>query len=52
MMSRLSAALEGERKSLLAYIVAGDPDREATLELMHDLAVSYTHLTLPTKRIV
>ena len=40
MMSRLSAALEGERKSLLAYIVAGDPDREATLELMHDLVES------------
>lgn len=36
-MSRLSDTLEGERKSLLAYIVAGDPNRVATLELMHDM---------------
>ena len=39
-MSRLSEALAGEKKKLLAYIVAGDPNRDATLHLMHDMVSS------------
>ena len=58
---------KASKKALVAYLVAGDPDLDSTLELMHGFvsagvdileigvpftAVSYTHLTLPTKRIV
>ena len=52
-MNRLTNTLEElknkSKKALVAYLVAGDPDIETTLELMTVLAVSYTHLTLPTK---
>ena len=38
----------------LVHAIGGEPrDREELLELLRDAqAVSYTHLTLPTKRIV
>ena len=63
-MSRLSQVFadlqSGKRKALIPYVVAGDPSPEGTVSLLHSLvdagadivAVSYTHLTLPTKRIV
>ena len=86
-MSRLSRTLSKlksqKKKSLVTFLVAGDPSLEQTLDLMITMAksgsdvielgvpvshpeaegpiikkahgrapVSYTHLTLPTKRIV
>ena len=52
-MSRLGPlfnALRAEnRRAVIPYLVAGDPDEALTVPLMHSLvAVSYTHLTLPT----
>ena len=41
------------KKAFVAYVMAGDPNYDASLEIVRGLpAVSYTHLTLPTKRIV
>ena len=63
-MSRIksifSSLKERNRKALIAYIVCGDPNNSSTLEAMEYMAkngvdiieigaVSYTHLTLPTK---
>ena len=59
-MNRLTKKLKElkaeNKKALVAYLVAGDPDIESTLSLMKlfiesgvdIIAVSYTHLTLPT----
>ena len=59
-MNKIKRIFENRRKIFIAYIVCGDPDIKTTLALMRVLAesgvdiiaVSYTHLTLPTKRIV
>ena len=60
-MSRIDATLAAlkaqGRKALIPYVMAGFPQANITPALMHGMvdagaAVSYTHLTLPTKRIV
>ena len=53
-------AKEEKRPALLTYTVAGDSSKKQSLEILKAIsnyadileAVSYTHLTLPTKRIV
>ncbi|HAK51534.1 MAG TPA: tryptophan synthase subunit alpha [Gammaproteobacteria bacterium] len=36
-MSRLKQSISVDRKALLAYVVAGDPDKGTTVGLMHDM---------------
>ena len=56
LLDRLVEAGDAERESILAEVAARDPSQARELgELLAalpDPAVSYTHLTLPTKRIV
>ena len=51
-------AKSANRPALLTYTVAGDNTKKKSLDILKsisthaDISVSYTHLTLPTKRIV
>ena len=59
-LNKIQSDNESGKVSFISYITAGDPDIKTTLDIMKSLAnngtdiiaVSYTHLTLPTKRIV
>ena len=47
---KVNANLASKRKSLIAYIVAGDPEKEMTVQLMHkmvDAGVDIIELGVP-----
>ena len=52
-MNRINQLFDSNPRDLLSiYFCAGYPTLEGTTEVIRTLAVSYTHLTLPTILLV
>ena len=53
MSERIKRIFEKKEKKLVTFTTGGDPDLDTSFEILKTIiTVSYTHLTLPTKRIV